>query len=141
MKSTNTYGTSRKNGYELLEDALNLISTKVYDYIDLPDGKTKAVVNSEETQVAQTKQDAIKQKFLDWVWSDYDRRTKLEQIYNEQMNNIVEREYDGSSLTFPGMNPNIELKQHQKNAVARIIQNGNTLLAHVVGAGKSATRS
>lgn len=139
VKSTNTYGTSRKNGYELLEDALNLISTKVYDYIDLPDGKTKAVVNSEETQVAQTKQDAIKQKFLDWVWSDYDRRTKLEQIYNEQMNNIVEREYDGSSLTFPGMNPNIELKQHQKNAVARIIQNGNTLLAHVVGAGKTYT--
>lgn len=138
VKSANTYGTSRKNAYELFEDCLNLVSTKVYDYIEVGD-KTKAVVNTEETQIAQTKQEAIKQKFNDWIWKDYERRSELERIYNDSMNNLVEREYDGSKLTFPGMNPKIELMPHQKNAVSRIIQNGNTLLAHVVGAGKTYT--
>lgn len=139
VKSTSVYGTNDKNGYELFEDCLNLRTTKVYDYWIDDAGKQRSKVNVQKTQVVQTKQESIRQKFNDWIWSDYDRREYLVRKYNDTMNNIVERDYDGSKIQFSGMNPNIVLMPHQKNAVARIIRSGNTLLAHVVGAGKTFT--
>ena len=137
VKSTSVYGTDDKNAYELFEDCLNLISTKVYDYWVDEAGRQKSKVNVEKTQVVQTKQASIRQKFNDWLWTDFDRREYLVRKYNDTMNNIVERDYDGSKIQFSGMNPNVTLMPHQKNAVARIVRNGNTLLAHVVGAGKT----
>lgn len=138
VKSRDVIGTPENNGYELLEDCLNLISTRVYDYY-FEDGKQKSKINSEKTQIVQTKQEEIKQKFLDWIWNDLDRRNNLVRIYNDQMNNLVERDYDGSKIRFVGMSSSVELMEHQKNAVARIVYEGNTLLAHVVGAGKTFT--
>lgn len=139
VKSINVYGTHYKNAYEIYENALNMINTKVYDYIETDDGKTRAVVNTEKTQIVQSKQEEIKQKFTEWIWEDSERREYLVNKYNAEMNNIVEREYDGSQIRFIGMNNSIELMPHQKNAVARILYEGNTLLAHVVGAGKTFT--
>ncbi len=131
-----TYGTKRASAYKLFEDALNLVSTRVFDYIEV-DGKKKAVLNEAETTLAQQKQEVIKLAFAEWIWKDYERREKLVRKYNDEMNNIVPCEYDGSKIRFEGMNSKIELMPHQKNAVARMIQSGNTLLAHVVGAGKT----
>lgn len=138
VKSRDVIGTPENNGYELLEDCLNLISTRVYDYY-WGNGNQKSKINSEKTQIVQTKQEEIRQKFLDWIWNDLDRRDNLVRIYNDQMNNLVECDYDGSKIRFVGMNSSVELMEHQKNAVARIIYEGNTLLAHVVGAGKTFT--
>ena len=137
VKTTSTYGTSDNKGLELFEDCLNLISKKVYDYIEDADGKIHAVVNVEKTQVVQNKQELIKQQWNEWVWSNLERRQTLVRIYNDQMNDLVQPEYDGSKLRFPGISANIELMPHQKNAALRIIRTGNTLLAHVVGAGKT----
>lgn len=137
VKSTSVYGTKDKNAYELFEDCLNLRTTKVYDYWVDEHGKQRSKVNVEKSQVVQTKQESIRQKFSDWLWSDYERREYLVRKYNDTMNNIVQREYDGSKIQFSGMNPNVTLMPHQKNAVARVIRSGNTLLAHVVGAGKT----
>ena len=139
VRATSVMGTDYKNGYELFEDALNLIPTKVYDYYLDDDGKKKSKVNTEKTQVVQTKQEEMRQKFLDWIWSDMKRRESLVRKYNDEMNNIVDREYDGSKIRFVGMSSAITLMEHQKNAAARIIYDGNTLLAHVVGAGKTFT--
>lgn len=132
-----TYGTARANAYRILEDTLNLRDVRVYDYIDTVDGKRKAVLNQKETVIAQGKQELLKQTFQDWIWKEPERRNQLEQLYNERFNSIRVREYDGSHLTFPGMNPEITLRPHQLNAIARILYGGNTLLAHVVGAGKT----
>lgn len=131
------YGTARANAYRILEDTLNLRDVRVYDYIDTVDGKRKAVLNQKETVIAQGKQELLKQTFQDWIWKEPERRNQLEQLYNERFNSIRVREYDGSHLTFPGMNPEITLRPHQLNAIARILYGGNTLLAHVVGAGKT----
>lgn len=131
-----TYGTKRANAYKILEDSLNLKDTKIYD-IQLKDGKEVRVLNSQETTLASQKQDQIKAAFKDWIFKDFNRRETLCKLYNEKFNAYRPREYDGSHLTFPGMNPTIELLPHQKNAVARIIYGGNTLLAHEVGAGKT----
>ncbi len=139
VKAETVYGTADKTGYELLEDCLNMVNSKVYDYIDVGEGKTKAVVNQNKTQAVQYKQDMIKEKFCDWLWNDFERRNYLVRKYNDEMNVMVERKYDGSKIRFIGMNPNISLMEHQRNAVARILHNGNTLLAHVVGAGKTFT--
>ena len=132
-----TYGTNRVNAYKLLEDSLNLRDTMIYDYFDNPDGKKDRVLNKKETAIAQAKQDLIRDKFKDWVWSDAERRDKLVQIYNDTFNYIKPREYDGSNIKFYGMNQEIKLNPHQQNAVARILFGGNTLLAHEVGAGKT----
>lgn len=131
-----TYGTDRKSAYEIIEDSLNLRDTKVYDYYE-EDGKKKSVLNLEKTIDAQAKQDIIKEKFVEWLWADPKRVEEIETIYNERFNTIRNREFDGSFLTLPGSNPSIKLKEHQLNAVARIVYGGNTLLAHVVGAGKT----
>lgn len=136
VQITMTYGTNRRSAYELLEDALNLVTTRVYDYVE-SDGKSKRVLNEKETALAQTKQEEIKIRFNDWLWKDFDRRERLVRKYNDEMNVIVEREYDGSHIRFEGMNAQIKLEPHQKNAVARAILSGNELLAHVVGAGKT----
>ena len=141
VKAYSTYGTSRINGYKIIEETLNLKDVRIFDYIEDEDGKKKAVLNKKETAIAQAKQELIKQGFQDWVWADPTRREKLTKMYNEKFNSIRPREYDGSHITFNGMNPEIELREHQKNAVAHILYGGNTLLAHAVGAGKSATRS
>lgn len=138
---TSTYGTSRANAYRLLEDALNLRDTKIFDYVEDEEGKKKAVLNKDETTIAQQKQDLIRQAFADWIWENQYRRDRLCKLYNEKFNSLRPREYDGSHLTFPGMNPQIKLRPHQTNAIAHILYGGNTLLAHCVGAGKSATRS
>lgn len=132
-----TYGTARANAYRILEDTLNLRDVRIYDYFDMPDGKRKAVLNQKETVIAQGKQELLKQAFQDWIWKEPERRNQLVQLYNERFNSIRVREYDGSHLTFPGMNPEIMLRPHQVNAIARILYGGNTLLAHVVGAGKT----
>ncbi len=138
-KANNAYGTHRANAYKIIEDTLNLRDTRVYDYIPTEDGKKKAVLNKEETAIAQGKQDLIKQAFQDWIWQNPERRQRLTAYYNENFNAIRPREYDGSHLNFYGMNPEIQLRQHQKNGAARIIYGGNSLLAYVVGAGKTYT--
>ena len=137
VKAYSTYGTSRINGYKIIEETLNLKDVRIFDYIEDEEGKKKAVLNKKETAIAQAKQELIKQGFQDWIWSDPTRREKLTQMYNEKFNSIRPREYDGSHIVFNGMNPEIELREHQKNAVAHIIYGGNTLLAHAVGAGKT----
>lgn len=131
-----TYGTSRVSAYKLLEDALNLQSTKVYDTKEV-DGEEKRVLNAKETTLAQQKQDTIKYAFQDWIWKDPERRQKLVRKYNDEMNCIRPRQYDGSHLVLAGMNPEIQLEEHQKNAIARAVYGGNTLFAHCVGAGKT----
>ena len=137
VKAYNTYGTSRINAYKIIEETLNLKDVRVFDYIEDVEGKKKAVLNKKETAIAQSKQDIIKQEFQDWIWSDPERRERLCKYYNEKFNSIRPREYDGSHIIFNGMNPEIELREHQKNAVAHILYGGNTLLAHAVGAGKT----
>ena len=137
---TNTYGTMRVNGYRLLEDALNLRDTKIYDTV-YEDGKERRVLNKKETMLAQQAQEAIRDAFKQWIFKDLDRREELCKVYNERFNAIRPREYDGSHIKFVGMTPEISLMPHQKNAVAHILHGNNTLLAHCVGAGKSATRS
>lgn len=138
-RSNNTYGTNRVNAYKIIEDTLNLRDTRVFDYIEDEEGKRKAILNRKETAIAQGKQDLIKQAFQDWIWKNPERRQRLTTEYNERFNAIRPREYDGSHLHFYGMNPEITLRPHQKNGVARIIYGGNTLLAYVVGAGKTYT--
>lgn len=138
-KANSTYGTHRINAYRIVEDTLNLREVKIFDYVEDAEGKRKAILNQKETALAQGKQDMIKQAFRDWIWSDPARRQRLTKFYNENFNAIRPREYDGSHLHFYGMNPEIQLRQHQKNGVARIIYGGNTLLAYVVGAGKTFT--
>ena len=137
VKAYSTYGTSRINAYKIFEETLNLKDVRIFDYIEDDEGKKKAVLNKKETAIAQAKQELIKQGFQDWIWSDPARREKLTKMYNEKFNSIRPREYDGSHIIFNGMNPEIELREHQKNAVAHILYGGNTLLAHAVGAGKT----
>ena len=132
-----TYGTDRANAYKILEDTLNLRDVRIYDTVTDPDGKERRVLNSKETTLAQQKQQAIKDAFQDWIWRDPDRRRDLVTRYNELFNSTRPREYDGSHITFSGMNPEIQLREHQLNAVAHILYGGNTLLAHEVGAGKT----
>ena len=132
-----TYGTDRANAYKILEDTLNLRDVRIYDTVTDPDGKERRVLNSKETTLAQQKQQAIKDAFADWIWKDPDRRQELVTKYNELFNSTRPREYDGSHITFSGMNPEIKLREHQLNAVAHILYGGNTLLAHEVGAGKT----
>ncbi len=132
-----TYGTERANAYKILEDTLNLRDVRIYDTVTDPDGKERRVLNSKETTLAQQKQQAIKDAFQEWIWRDPDRRRVLVQKYNELFNSTRPREYDGSHIRFSGMNPEIQLRAHQKNAVAHILYGGNTLLAHEVGAGKT----
>lgn len=137
VKANSTYGTDRINAYKIIEDTLNLKDVRIFDYNETPDGKKKAVLNSDQTSIAQAKQELIKQGFKDWIWSDPTRREELTKSYNENFNNIRPREYDGSHIEFYGINSQIELQEHQKNAVAHILYGGNTLLAHCVGAGKT----
>nr|WP_302190724.1 SNF2-related protein [uncultured Ruminococcus sp.] len=137
VKAYSTYGTSRINAYKIIEETLNLKDVRIFDYIEDDEGKKKAVLNKKETAIAQAKQELIKQGFQDWIWADTTRREKLTKMYNEKFNSIRPREYDGSHIVFNGMNPEIELREHQKNAVAHILYGGNTLLAHAVGAGKT----
>ena len=132
-----TYGTDRANAYRILEDTLNLRDIRIYDTIQDAEGKEKRVLNQKETTLAQQKQQAIKEAFRDWIWKDPDRREDLVKKYNELFNSIRPREYDGSHISFDGMTPEIDLREHQRNAVAHILYGGNTLLAHEVGAGKT----
>ena len=132
-----TYGTSRVNAYKLIEDALNLKETKVFDQIVNPDGSKTSVLNKKETLLAGQKQELLKEEFKNWIFNDQERRNRLVKLYNERFNSIRNREYDGSNLSFEGMNTKIELRPHQKNAIARSLYGGNTLLAHVVGSGKT----
>ena len=141
VKAYSTYGTGRINAYKIIEETLNLKDVRIFDYVEDADGKKKAILNKKETAIAQAKQELIKQGFRDWVWSDPERRERLCRLYNDKFNSLRPREYDGSHIVFSGMNPEIELREHQRNAVAHILYGGNTLLAHAVGAGKSATRS
>lgn len=136
-----TYGTRRANAYRILEDTLNLRDVRIYDMVTDPDGKERRVLNQKETTLAQQKQQAIKAVFREWIWKDPNRRETLVAQYNELFNATRPREYDGQHITFGGMTPEIQLREHQRNAVAHILYGGNTLLAHEVGAGKSATRS
>ena len=133
------YGTQRMNAYKILENTLNLRDVRVYDKVVDVDGTERRVLNSKETTIAQQKQQVIKDAFRDWLWKDADRRETLVAKYNELFNSTKPREYDGSHLTFPGMNPEIELRLHQRDAIARILYGGNALLAHEVGAGKTFT--
>lgn len=137
INATSTYGTDRVNAYKIIEETLNLRDVRVFDYIEDENGKRVPVLNKKETAIAQGKQELIKQAFQDWIWKDQPRRERLCRLYNEQFNALRPREYDGSHLNFVGMNPEIQLRQHQLNAVAHILYGGNTLLAHVVGAGKT----
>ena len=137
VKAYTTYGTDRINAYKIIEETLNLKDVRIFDYVEDIDGKKKAVLNKNETAIAQAKQELIKQGFQDWIWADAERRDKLCKLYNEKFNSLRPREYDGSHIVFSGMNPEIELREHQKNAVAHILYGGNTLLAHAVGAGKT----
>ena len=132
-----TYGTDCANAYKILEDTLNLRDVRIYDTVRDADGTEKRVLNSKETTLAQQKQQAIKEAFRDWIWKDPDRRRELVQLYNERFNSTRPREYDGRHLIFPGMNPEITLREHQLNAIAHDLYGGNTLLAHEVGAGKT----
>ena len=137
VKVYNTYGTGRVNGYKILEDTLNLRDVRVFDYVEDENGKRTPVLNKKETAIAQGKQQLIKEAFAEWIWKDPDRRARLTKLYNEKFNSTRPREYDGSHLNFVGMNPEITLRPHQVNAIAHILYGGNTLLAHVVGAGKT----
>lgn len=132
-----TYGTSRVNAYKLIEDALNLKETKVFDQIVNPDGSKTSVLNKKETLLAGQKQELIKEEFKNWIFSDQERRNRIVKLYNERFNSIRNREYDGSNLSFEGMTTEIDLRPHQRNAIARSLYGGNTLLAHVVGSGKT----
>lgn len=132
-----TYGTSRVSAYKLIEDALNLKETKVFDQIVNLDGSKTSVLNKKETLLAGQKQELLKEEFKNWIFNDQERRNRLVKLYNERFNSIRNREYDGSNLSFEGMNTEIELRPHQKNAIARSLYGGNTLLAHVVGSGKT----
>ena len=132
-----TYGTSRANAYKILEDSLNLRDVRIYDTIEDADGKERRVLNAKETTLAAQKQQAIREAFRDWIWRDPERRQTLVCQYNEEMNATRPREYDGSHITFGGMNPAITLREHQKSAIAHVLYGGNTLLAHEVGAGKT----
>ncbi len=137
VKAHNTYGTGRVNGYKIMEETLNLRDVRIFDYIEDGNGRKTAVLNKKETAIAQGKQELIKQAFADWIWNDPERREQLTKLYNEKFNSIRPREYDGSHLNFVGINPEITLRPHQVNAIAHILYGGNTLLAHVVGAGKT----
>ena len=137
VKAHNTYGTGRVNGYKIMEETLNLRDVRIFDYIEDGNSRKTAVLNKKETAIAQGKQELIKQAFADWIWSDPERREQLTKLYNEKFNSIRPREYDGSHLNFVGINPEITLRPHQVNAIAHILYGGNTLLAHVVGAGKT----
>ena len=139
VNACSTYGTSRMNAYKILENTLNLRDVRIYDKIEDADGTERRVLNVKETTLAQQMQQVIKDAFRDWLWKDADRRQTLVAKYNELFNSTRPREYDGSHLTFPGMNPEIELREHQRNAIARILYGGNSLLAHEVGAGKTFT--
>ncbi len=136
---TQKYGTSRKNAFHILEATLNLRNVRVFDYEEDENGKRVAILNKKETAIAQSKQELIKQAFKDWIWKDPERREYLCKLYNEKFNSIRPREYDGSHIVFEGMNPEITLRKHQQDAVARGLYGGNTLLAHCVGAGKTYT--
>lgn len=137
VKAYNTYGSARINAYRIIEETLNLKDVRIFDYVEDIDGNRKVVLNKKETAIAQSKQELIKQGFQDWVWADPERRERLCKLYNEKFNSIRPREYDGSHIVFSGMNPEITLREHQRNAVAHILYGGNTLLAHAVGAGKT----
>ena len=137
IKANNTYGTNRISGYKIVEETLNLKDVRIFDYVEDADGHKTAVLNKKETAIAQSKQQLIKQAFADWIWKDPERRERLCKLYNETFNSIRPREYDGSHLNFVGINPEITLRRHQVNAIAHILYGGNTLLAHVVGAGKT----
>ena len=135
--SSETYGTSRANAYKILEETLNLKDVRIYDTVEDADGKPKRVLNKRETMLAQQKQQVIKDAFANWVWQDPQRRIALVKQYNELFNSTRPREYDGSHIKFVGMNPEITLREHQRNAIAHVLYGGNTLLAHEVGAGKT----
>lgn len=137
IKATNTYGTGRASAYKIIEDSLNLKDTRIYDYYEDENGKKVAELNKKETAIAQAKQEQIKLAFEEWIWKDPERRERLTKVYNERFNSIRPREYDGSHISFDGTNPEITLRKHQVNAIARILYGGNTLLAHEVGAGKT----
>ena len=137
VKSYNTYGTGRANAYKIIEDTLNLKDVRIFDYFEDANGKKVAELNKKETAIAQAKQEQIKLAFDEWIWKDPERRERLTKKYNEEFNSIRPREYDGSHITFDGINPEIKLRKHQVNAIARILYGGNTLLAHEVGAGKT----
>lgn len=137
IMANSTYGTNRINGYKIIEETLNLKDVRIFDYVEDEHGNKKPVLNKKETAIAQGKQEMIKGAFQDWIWKDPERRQRLVKMYNELFNSMRAREYDGSHITFSGMNPEITLRPHQINAVARIMYGGNTLLAHVVGAGKT----
>ena len=133
----NTYGTDYVSAYEILEDSLNLRDVRVYDTVEDEHGKPKRVLNGKQTTLAQQKQQLIRDAFKDWIWADPSRRQTLVEQYNREMNSIRPREYDGSHIVFAGMNPEIRLREHQRNAIAHVLYGGNTLLAHEVGAGKT----
>ena len=137
VQAYSTYGTNRANGYKIIEETLNLRTVRIFDYIEDEHGNRTPVLNKKETAIAQGKQELIKQTFQDWIWKDPQRRERLCKLYNEKFNSIRPREYDGSHLNFVGINPAIQLRPHQVNAIARILYGGNTLLAHVVGGGKT----
>ena len=141
VKAYSTYGTSRASAYDIIESSLNLKDVRIFDYQYDPDGRRVAVFNKKETAIAQGKQELLKEAFSEWIWKDPERREKICKAYNILFNSNRPREYDGSHINFSGMNPEITLRKHQVNAIAHILYGGNTLLAHVVGAGKSATRS
>lgn len=137
LKVYRTYGTDRINAYKIIEETLNLKDVRIFDYVEDEEGRKKPVLNKKETTIALQKQELIKEGFKEWIWKDPQRREKLCKLYNEKFNSTRPREYDGNHITFNGMNPEIELREHQKNAVAHILYGGNTLLAHAVGAGKT----
>ena len=137
VKANSAYGTKRINGYHIIEETLNLKDVRIFDYVEDAEGRKTAVLNKKETAIAQAKQQLIKQAFADWIWKDPERRERLCKLYNETFNSVRPREYDGSHLNFVGINPEITLRPHQVNAIAHILYGGNTLLAHVVGAGKT----
>ena len=137
VKANSAYGTKRISGYHIIEETLNLKDVRIFDYVEDAEGRKTAVLNKKETAIAQAKQQLIKQAFADWIWKDPERRERLCKLYNETFNSVRPREYDGSHLNFVGINPEITLRPHQVNAIAHILYGGNTLLAHVVGAGKT----
>lgn len=137
IKATNTFGTKRINAYSIIEETLNLKDVRIFDYHEDADGKRTAVLNKQETAIAQSKQEAIKDAFAQWIWKDHERREDICHTYNVLFNSNRPREYDGSHIVFNGMNPEITLRKHQVNAIAHILYGGNTLLAHCVGAGKT----
>lgn len=137
IMSCETYGTSRANAYKILEETLNLKDVRIYDTIEDDDGRPKRVLNKRETMLAQQKQQSIKDAFANWIWQDPQRRISLVRQYNELFNSTRPREYNGEHIHFVGMNPEISLREHQRNAIAHVLYGGNTLLAHEVGAGKT----